>query len=101
MHPRDSPILTTSPTEHKNGIIYLILITFALLVQVNQLKKIIYLVASDSALLLVYSTNKSLYSYQILMSDGLIYTPQELYPFSFTALKIGEERIKHLTGYSK
>ncbi len=60
---------------------------------------IVHLVASDAAILMVYATNESLHSYQILFWDGLLYHPQELYPYSFTALKVAEERINHLKGY--
>ncbi len=73
-------------------------ILFYYVVEVIELKKIIHLVVSDSALLLVYSNSKSLYSYQILMWDRLIYTPQELYPHAYIALNIGRKRIKVVTG---
>ncbi len=62
--------------------------------------KIIHLIATKAALLLVYSTNNSLYSYQILFSDGLIYSPQEFYLHSYIALNLGRDRIKLVTGYS-
>ena len=60
--------------------------------------KIIHLIASDAALLLVYSTSNYLYSYQILFWDGLIYIPQELYPHAYIALNVGRDRIKVVTG---
>ena len=60
--------------------------------------KIIHLIASDAALLLVYSTSNYLYSYQILFWDGLIYIPQELYHHAYIALNIGRDRIKVVTG---
>ncbi len=47
--------------------------------------KIIHLIANDAALLLVYSTSNYLYSYQILFGNGLIYSPQELYPHAYIA----------------
>ncbi len=60
--------------------------------------KIIHLIANDAALLLVYSTSNSLYSYQILCWDGLSYNPQELYPHAYIALNVGRDRIKVVTG---
>ncbi len=60
---------------------------------------IVHLVASNDAILMVYATYDSLHSFQILFWDGLLYHPQELYPYSFTALKVAEERINHLRGY--
>ena len=44
---------------------------------------IIHLVTTQSAALLVYRTSNSLYSYQILCWDGLIYIPQE-YPLNIS-----------------
>ena len=58
--------------------------------------KIIHLIASDPALLLVYFTSNNLYSYRILLNDGSVYHPQELYSYSFTALKVAEERLSHI-----
>ncbi len=58
--------------------------------------KIIYLIASQTALLLVYHTSNSLYSYRILLKDGSVYYPQELYSYSFTALKVAEERLSYI-----
>ncbi len=60
--------------------------------------KIIHLIANDDALLLVYCTSNSLYSYQILFGNGLIYTPQELYHHAYIALNVGRDRIKVVTG---
>ena len=60
---------------------------------------IVHLVASDAAILMVYTTRNSLHAYQILFWNGLLYHPPELYPYSFTALKVAEERIHHLRGY--
>ncbi len=60
--------------------------------------KIIYLIASQTALLLVYRTSNSLYSYQIFFWDGLVYIPQELYPHAYIALDVGRDRINLLTG---
>ncbi len=59
---------------------------------------IIHLVATQSAALMVYRTSNHLYSYQILFWDGLIYTPQELYPHAYIALNVGRDRIKVVTG---
>ncbi len=59
---------------------------------------IIDLVATQSAALMVYRTSNHLYSYQILFSNGLIYTPQELYPHAYIALNLGRKRIKVITG---
>ena len=59
---------------------------------------IIHLVATQSAALLVYRTSNSLYSYQICFWNGLIYSPQELYPHAYIALNIGRDRIKVVTG---
>ena len=58
--------------------------------------KIIHLIANDAALLLVYRTSNSLYSYRILLKDGSLYYPQELYSYSFTALKVAEERLSYI-----
>ena len=54
---------------------------------------IIHLFATQSAALLVYRTSNHLHSYRILLQDGSVYYPQELYSYSFTALKVAEERI--------
>ncbi len=61
--------------------------------------KIIHLIASDAALLLVYRTSNHLYSYQILFRDGSVYQPQELYHHAYIALNVGRDRIKLVTGY--
>ncbi len=60
---------------------------------------IVHLVASNDAILMAYTTYDSLHSFQILFWNDLLDHPQELYPYSFTALKIAEERINHLRGY--
>ncbi len=60
---------------------------------------IIYLVATQSAALLVYRTSNHLYSYQILFWHGLFYNPQELYSHASTALNLGRDRIKLVTGH--
>ena len=57
---------------------------------------IVHLVASDAAILIVYATSNSLHSYQILFWDGLLYHPQELYPYSFTALKVAEQLLTQI-----
>ena len=62
---------------------------------------IIHLVASDDALLMVYTTSDSLYSYQILFGDGDVYQPQEPFPHAYIALNLGREQIKLVTGYSE
>ena len=54
--------------------------------------RINYLIATTTSLLLVYRTSNHLYSYRILLKDGSVYYPQELYPYSFTALKVAEQR---------
>ena len=59
---------------------------------------IIYLVATQSAALLVYRTSNHLYSYQILFWHGLFYNPQELYHHAYIALNVGRDRINLLTG---
>lgn len=61
----------------------------------NQMK-IIHLIATKAALLLVYSANNNLYSYQIFLKDGSLYHPQELYSYSFTALKVAEQRLMQI-----
>ncbi len=38
----------------------------------------------------------SLYSYRILLKDGSLYYPQELYSYSFTALKVAEELLTQI-----
>ncbi len=38
----------------------------------------------------------SLYSERILLKDGSLYYPQELYSYSFTALKVAEERLSYI-----
>ena len=58
--------------------------------------KIIYLIANDAALLLVDRTSNSLYSYRILLKDGSLYYPQELYSYSFTALKVAEQLLTQI-----
>ena len=58
--------------------------------------KIIHLIASDPALLLVYFTSNNLYSYRILLKDGSVYYPQELYSYSFTALKVAEQLLTQI-----
>ena len=63
--------------------------------------RIIYLDASQASLLLVYTLNNSLFQYQILFKNGLLYHPQELYFTAFTALEVARERINLLTGYSE
>ena len=60
--------------------------------------QIIHLIATQNALLLVYRTSHSFYSYQILFWDGLFYLPQELYPHAYIALNAGRDRINLLTG---
>ena len=57
---------------------------------------IIHLVATQSAALMVYRTSNSLYSYRILLKDGSLYYPQELYSYSFTALKVAEELLTQI-----
>ena len=57
---------------------------------------IIHVIANQTALLLVYRTSNSLYSYRILLKDGSVYYPQELYSYSFTALKVAEERLSYI-----
>ncbi len=57
---------------------------------------IIHLVATQSAALVVYRTSNHLHSYRILLQDGSVYYPQELYSYSFTALKVAEERLSYI-----
>ncbi len=63
--------------------------------------KIIYLEASQAALLLVYTLNNALFQYQILFHNSLLYHPPELYCTAFTALEVARKRIELLTGYSE
>ena len=57
---------------------------------------IINLVTTQSAALLVYRTSNHLHSYRILLKDGSVYYPQELYSYSFTALKVAEAQLSHI-----
>ncbi len=52
-----------------------------------------YLIGGQIATLIVYCTPHSSYQYQILLADGSLYQPQELYSTPEGALKVGLERI--------
>lgn len=52
-----------------------------------------FLMGGNIATLLVYGTPNSGYQYQILLADGSLFQPHELYPTASLALKVGRERI--------
>ena len=61
--------------------------------------KIEHLISINGAILMVYSTGSKCYQYEIVLWNGLIYQPNELYKTSNKARDVGVERIKIVIGY--
>lgn len=61
--------------------------------------KIEYLISISGSILLVYSTDEGDYWYEIILWDGSIYQPDELYYKANQALAVGRETIKIALGY--
>lgn len=58
-----------------------------------------HLISISGSILLVYRTNKGDYQYEIILWDGSIYQPEELYAKARQALAVGIESIKTAIGY--
>lgn len=58
-----------------------------------------HLISISGSILLVYRTNKGDYQYEIILWDGSIYQPEELYAKARQALAVGRETIKSAIGY--
>ncbi len=61
--------------------------------------KIEHLIIMNSAILMVYSTSSEYYQYEIVLWNGLIYQPNELYKTANQARDVAVERIKIVIGY--
>lgn len=61
--------------------------------------KIEHLISINGAILMVYSTGSEYYQYEIVLWNGLIYQPNELYETANQARNVAVERIKIVIGY--
>ncbi len=60
--------------------------------------KIEHLIIINGVILMVYDTSSQGYQYEIALSDGLIYQPNEIYKTANQAKEVGVERIKIVLG---
>lgn len=61
--------------------------------------KIEHLMSINGAILMVYCINTASYKYAIILGDGSLYSPNELYYTAEKTLKMGTESIKIVIGY--
>ena len=61
--------------------------------------KIEYLISISGSILMVYRTSEEDYQYEIILWDGSIYQPEELYAKAGQAKLMGIESIKTVIGY--
>ena len=61
--------------------------------------KIEHLIVINGSILMVYRTNEGDYQYEIILWNGTLYQPDELYVKPDRALAIGLEMIEVVFGY--
>ena len=61
--------------------------------------KIEYLILIDNIILTVYYTSKKYFQYEIILDDGPIYQPDEIYFTAERALKSGRQSLEQLKNY--